>query len=75
MSSHSPLPAEQEELRHRKLENMTDEQLVLWIEACEIMERWVTFSKARRTWKRAREATVAEIGKREEKARRRAENS
>ena len=56
-----PLSKSQQALRGRKLVDMSVAQLKDWIAACDAMEVWkFTPSKARRDWKRGREAAVAE---------------
>ena len=61
---YSPLSKAQESLRGRKLADMTDEQLRLWLTACDTMEQWVKFPKARRSWSKSRSAAEAEIARR-----------
>ncbi len=61
-----PLTKSQQKLRGRDVKNMTEEQLYDWIEACEKMERWVKFNKARRTWKASRQAAEQELARRRE---------
>ena len=46
-----PLTKSQQQLRGRKIVDMSDEQLRDWIDACDRMERWVSASKARRSWR------------------------
>ena len=46
-----PLTKSQQQLRGRKLVDMSDEQLKDWIDACGKMERWVSAAKARRSWR------------------------
>jgi len=48
-----PLSKSQQQLRGRKLADMTIDQLRDWIDACEKMERWLKPAKARRTWRRS----------------------
>jgi hypothetical protein len=50
------------------VEDLTDAQLQLWLDACDKMMRWVKPAKARRTWKAGRERAEAEIAKRKERA-------
>jgi hypothetical protein len=57
----NPLTGEQEGLRGRRVEHMTDAQLLLWIDACERMRRWVKPAKARRSWTEGRRRAEAEI--------------
>ena len=64
---YSPLNKAQEALRGKKVADLTDDQLQLWLTACDTMEEWVTNPKARRGWKRSREAAVAELAKRAER--------
>jgi hypothetical protein len=63
----NPLSREQEALRGRRLVDLTDRELELWLDACERMEHWVRFAKARRTWKRSRDAALQEQAKRRER--------
>ena len=65
---YSPLPKEQESLRGRKVKDMTDDQLQLWLKACDTMEGWVTNPKARRGWKASRVEAESEIDRRRAKA-------
>jgi hypothetical protein len=44
-----PLTKTQQSLRGRKI--VDNEQLRDWIEACEKMEKWVGYAKARRSWR------------------------
>ena len=46
-----PLTKSQQQLRGRKLADMTDEQLRDWIDACGKMEHWLSAAKARRGWR------------------------
>jgi hypothetical protein len=64
----NPLSREQEALRGRRITDLTDRELELWLDACERMEHWVRFAKARRTWKRSREAALEEQTKRRERS-------
>ena len=63
----NPLSKQQETLRGRKLADLTDEQLLDWIDACNKMERWVKVNKARRTWVRSRDDAEAELIRRKER--------
>lgn len=65
----NPLTQEQESLRGRRVEDMTDAQLRLWIDACYKMMVWVRPAKARRSWKTERERGEVEIAKREVRTR------
>jgi hypothetical protein len=65
----NPLSREQEALRGKRLADLSDCQLELWLDACDRMEHWVQFAKARRTWKRSRQVAL------EEQAKRRARNA
>ena len=67
-----PLTKDQQKLRGRDVKVMTDEQLADWIEACDAMENWVKFNKARRAWKQSRKDAEDEIERRRLKAERRA---
>jgi hypothetical protein len=61
----NPLTKSQERLRGVKRADMTDEQLLEWIDACNKMETIRNMpAKARRSWKRGREEALAEIEKR-----------
>lgn len=60
----NPLTREQEALRGKRLADLSDRQLELWLDACDRMEHWVQFSKARRTWTRSRQAALEEQAKR-----------
>jgi hypothetical protein len=47
-----PLSKSQQQLRGRKLMEMSDEQLEDWIDACHKMEKWIRMApKARRSWR------------------------
>jgi len=59
-----PLTKSQRNLRGRSVCDMSVQQLRDWIDACTKMERWVKFSKARRSWKRSRDAALAELARR-----------
>ena len=61
------LTRKQEALRGREVIDMTNEELVLWIEACDLMEVTVKPNKARRSWKRGGEVGRAELARREKK--------
>ncbi len=62
---HNPLTKSQERLRGVKRTDMTDEQLLEWIDACNKMETAKNMpAKARRSWKKGREEALAEIEKR-----------
>jgi hypothetical protein len=55
----NPLTKAQEALRGRQIADMTEQQLRLWIDACDRMEVWShTPAKARRGWKRSREVAA-----------------
>jgi hypothetical protein len=54
--------------RGRRLADLTDRELKMWLDACERMELWVRFAKARRTWKRSRVAALEEQAKRRERS-------
>ena len=60
----TPLSKAQEVLRGRKRADMTEAQLLDWIDACNKMESWVGAAKARRTWKAAREDAEQELSRR-----------
>jgi len=59
-----PLSKSQTRLRGRKVRDMTDEQLLDWIDACTKMEMFVKPNKARRSWKQGRADAQAEIERR-----------
>lgn len=54
-----PLTKTQQALRGRNLRDLSPDQLRDWIDACEKMEHWVKYKKARREWKQSREQAVA----------------
>jgi|GEM_PF-2097700 hypothetical protein len=61
----NPLSKSQERLRGVKISDMTDEQLLDWIDACDKMEKANKMpSKARRSWKEGRQEALDEIEKR-----------
>ncbi len=43
---------------------MSFEELKSWINACDRMEKWVKFNKARRSWTESREEAIIELEKR-----------
>jgi hypothetical protein len=43
---------------------MTVDELRDWINACDKMETWTKFAKARRSWKLARESAFDELARR-----------
>ncbi len=55
----------QNSLRGRDVKNMTKAQLMDWMDACAKMEVSVKAAKARRSWKRAREAAEVELARRQ----------
>ena len=58
----NPLSRSQENLRGRKIADMSVEQLRDWIDACQRMEEWkYTPAKARRGWKASRAKAEAEL--------------
>jgi hypothetical protein len=60
-----PLSKSQQALRGRKIADMTDAQLVEWIDACQKMEAWPRIeAKGRRGWKDSRLAAELEIERR-----------
>ncbi|MBI1314554.1 hypothetical protein GC176_24945 [bacterium] len=59
-----PLSNSQQQLRGRKVQDMTVDQLADWIDACFKMERWVKGNKARRSWKLGGEEAKAELERR-----------
>ena len=50
----NPLTKEQEQLRGKKIVDLSLEQLSVWINACERMENWVKDSKSRRSWRKSK---------------------
>jgi hypothetical protein len=57
-----PLSQSQQNLRGKKILDMTVPQLRDWIAACDAMELWKHISsKNRRGWKKSREEAVAEL--------------
>lgn len=60
----APLSSAQQHLRGRDVRNMTVDELREWINACDRMEMWTKFAKARRSWKLAREIVFDELAKR-----------
>ncbi|MFD0843576.1 hypothetical protein ACFQ1F_08545 [Flaviramulus multivorans] len=61
----NPLTKQQEKLRGKKIVDLTDAELLLWINACDKMENWVGGNKARRSWTSSRQDAVDEIEKRD----------
>lgn len=61
-----PLTRSQQQLRGRKISDMTDEQLRDWIDACDKMETWVVAAKARRGWRESGIDAQAELERRNE---------
>jgi len=55
----------QNALRGRDVKTMTKAQLIDWMDACTRMEVTVKPAKARRSWKRAREAARTELARRQ----------
>ena len=68
MHNNSPLTGEQERLRGRRVEDLTDAQLLIWIDACEKMRVWVKPAKARRTWTAGLKRAQQEFEKRRARA-------
>ena len=60
----NPLTKEQERLHGKNVRDMNFDELQIWIHACERMEIWVKFNKARRSWKESREAAIEELDRR-----------
>lgn len=60
----NPLSKNQEKLRGRKVSDMAIEELKSWIEACNRMEKWVSYNKARRSWTQSRMEAETELEKR-----------
>ena len=61
-----PLTRSQQQLRGRKISDMTVEQLRDWIDACDKMETWVGAAKARRGWRLSGIEAQAELARRDE---------
>jgi len=62
------LTKSQQNLRGRKVADMTDSQLLEWIDACDRMEKWPHIAnKGRRSWKSGREEAQLEIDRRAKK--------
>lgn len=59
-----PLTKIQQALRGRDLHDLSLDQLRDWIDACEKMEHWVKYNKARKEWRQSHEQTVAELERR-----------
>ena len=60
-----PLTKAQQALRGRKVSDMTDAQLTLWLDACDRMEQWSRIGKkARRGWVQGRAEAQAEMERR-----------
>ena len=59
----NPLTKEQEQLRGKKIVDLSTEELGIWIDACERMEKWVTDNKPRRSWTKSREKAEHELNK------------
>jgi hypothetical protein len=62
-----PLSKSQKGLRGRDLRTMSIEQLQDWIHACNAMEKWVNYNKARRTWTQSRREAQELLNKRQRK--------
>ena len=60
------LSKEQERLIGKSLKDMTNEELSLWIDTCDMMENAVDFNKARRSWTKTREEAKIELKLRED---------
>lgn len=58
------LTTTQQTLRGRDLRDLSLDQLRNWIDACEKMEHWVKYKKARSGWKQSHEQATAEIERR-----------
>lgn len=53
----APLTKEQNALRGRRLEELSSDELRLWIDACDRMETWPGMpAKSRRGWKMSKSA-------------------
>ena len=60
-----PLSKTQQMLRGRRLAEMTNDQLLDWIDACNRMEEWKhTPSKSRQKWKLSNQAAKGELDRR-----------
>ncbi|MEM9679571.1 MAG: hypothetical protein AAF901_04540 [Bacteroidota bacterium] len=62
----NPLTKEQEKLRGKKVQDMTTDELRIWISACDKMENWVKYNKARRSWTESRDQAIEELERRNE---------
>lgn len=62
----NPLTKEQEKLRGKNVRDMNSSQLRVWINACDKMENWVKYNKARRSWTQSREQAIVELERRDE---------
>ncbi|WCO03487.1 hypothetical protein [Psychroserpens ponticola] len=60
----NPLTKQQERLRGKKVNDMTNQELETWIQACDKMENWVNANKARRSWTQSRDKAESELEKR-----------
>jgi hypothetical protein len=63
-----PLSKSQQRLRGKDIRTMTNDELTDWIHACNAMEKWVKYNKARRGWKQSRKDAEDLIQKRQNKA-------
>jgi hypothetical protein len=62
----NPLTKQQEKLRGKKVQDMNSDELRIWISACDKMQNWVKYNKARRSWTESREQAIGELEKRNE---------
>jgi hypothetical protein len=60
----NPLTKQQEQLRGKKVNDMTNHELEIWVQACDKMENWVDVNKARRSWTKSRDEAESELEKR-----------
>ncbi|WP_430401209.1 hypothetical protein [Flavobacterium sp.] len=60
----NPLTKQQEQLRGKKVNDMTNQELEIWVQACDKMENWVDVNKARRSWTKSRDEAESELEKR-----------
>ena len=60
----NPLTKQQEKLRGKNVKDMSSDELRIWIDACDKMENWVKYNKARRSWTASRDEAEEELEKR-----------
>ena len=62
----NPLTKQEEKLRGKNVRDMNSDELRIWINACDKMENWVKYNKARRSWTESRKQAIAELQSRNE---------